>query len=100
MLKDVEEKRDIMRYIIMKKTKLIGYLFRYNTFIRNIFDGKNSGRTRESPRSSCFQNFKQFMEVTVKERGKRQRCMAIMTRRSPQMVMTKSETSSISESEV
>jgi hypothetical protein len=40
VLKDVREKRDIMRHKLIRKTKLIGLLFRHNSFVTNIFEGK------------------------------------------------------------
>lgn len=48
VLKDVSEKRDEIRYILKRKTKLIGHLFKHNTLVRNIFEGKILGkRSRE-----------------------------------------------------
>jgi len=42
VLKDLEEETDIMRHILKRKTKLIGHLFRLNTFIKNILKRKRS----------------------------------------------------------
>jgi hypothetical protein len=52
VLKDVSEKRNIIKYILKRKTKLIGYLLRHNTFMKNIFEGKILGkRSRGCPRT-------------------------------------------------
>ncbi|KAE9532958.1 hypothetical protein AGLY_009386 [Aphis glycines] len=59
VLKDVREKRNIIKHILKKKTKLIGHLFRYNIFMKNIFEGKIlRKRSRERPRTSHFQDLK------------------------------------------
>lgn len=54
VLKDVGEKRDIVKHIFKRKTKLIGHLFRHNTSISNVFKGKILGkRIRGCPRTFC-----------------------------------------------
>jgi len=61
----VRENRDIIRRLFKKKMKLIGLLFRYNTFVRNIFEGKILGkRSRGRPRTSYFQDLKHLLDVT------------------------------------
>jgi len=66
VLKDVSEKRNIIKHILKRKTKLIGHLFRHNTFMKNIFEGEILGkRSRGRPRTSYFQDFKHLMEVTT-----------------------------------
>lgn len=64
VLEDVEEKNDIMRYILKRKTKLIGHRFRHN-FIRNIFEKKTlRRRTKSHLRTLYSQDLKQLIEVT------------------------------------
>ncbi|KAE9540745.1 hypothetical protein AGLY_003990 [Aphis glycines] len=64
VLKDVTEKRNIIKHILKRKTKLIGHLFKHNTFMKNIFEGKTLGkRSRGRPRTSYFQDLKNLMEV-------------------------------------
>jgi hypothetical protein len=64
VLKYVSEKKNIIKHILKRKTKLIGHLFRHNTFMKNIFEGKILlKRFRGSPRTSYFQDLKHLMEV-------------------------------------
>lgn len=38
VLKDVQDKKDIISHILKRKTILIGYFFKHNTFVTNIFE--------------------------------------------------------------
>lgn len=60
-----------MRHMVKSEKKLVDHLFRHNTFIRNIFEGKILGkRTRRRPRTPYFQDRKRLMEVTSYSQSK------------------------------
>jgi hypothetical protein len=76
VLKDVSEKRNVIKHILKRKTKLIGHLFRYNTYMKNIFEGKILGKDLEdaqehhisktsniSWRSQYIQNWKTWQKT-------------------------------------
>jgi hypothetical protein len=44
VLKEINEKRTILRVVGMRKVKLIGHLLRHNSFVTNIMEGRVLGK--------------------------------------------------------
>jgi hypothetical protein len=57
VLKEINEKRTILRVVEMRKVKLIGHLLRHNSFVTNIMEGRVLGKeSRGRPRISYITN--------------------------------------------
>jgi hypothetical protein len=57
VLKEINEKRKILRVIGMRKVKFIGHLLRHNSFVTNIMEGRVLGKkNRGRPRLSYIKN--------------------------------------------
>jgi hypothetical protein len=57
VLKEINEKRTILRLVGMRKLKLIGHLLRHNGFFTNIMEGRVLGKeSRGRPRLSYVKN--------------------------------------------
>ena len=57
VLKEINEKRTILRVVGMRKVKLIGHLLRHNGFVTNIMEGRVLGKeSRGRPRLSYIKN--------------------------------------------
>jgi hypothetical protein len=57
VLKEINEKRTILRVVGMRKVKLIGHLMRHNGFVTNIMEGRVLGKeSRGRPRLSYIKN--------------------------------------------
>jgi hypothetical protein len=87
VLKEINEKRTILRVVEMRKVKFIGHLLRHNDFVTNIMEGRVLGKkNRGRPRLSYIKNLMKelFLQLLRRneETGTRQTSMVAATRLS------------------